>query len=86
MFLKKIRKHFTVFHLKIIIFTETRSKLHRRVFVVVPPFIAQWIERRPSNPFEPMAGTDIYAPAMLRSEYLLASKGYTRHDFRIRLA
>ena len=31
--------------------------------------------------FEHWAGTDIYVPAMLRSEYLLANKGYARHKF-----
>ena len=31
--------------------------------------------------FKPWAGTDMYVPAMLRSEYLLANKGYARHEF-----
>ena len=33
-------------------------------------------------PFEPWAGTDIYVPAKLRSEYLLANKGYVRHEIK----
>ena len=32
--------------------------------------------------FDPWAGTDIYVPAMLRSEYLLANKGYAQHEWR----
>ena len=46
--------------------------------------IAQWLERRPSDPAvvrsSPGRGTDIYVPAMLRSKYHLANKGYARHQ------
>ena len=41
--------------------------------------IAQLLERLPPNPgswVRALVGTDIYVPAMLRSSYLLANKGY----------
>ena len=54
----------------------------------MPPLgasIAQWLERRPSDPavvrLSPGRGKDIYVPAMLRSKYHLANKGYAQHQF-----